>query len=92
MWFRGADREQALFRITTEGLPPLKEPNKWSSDFKDFLKQATTQDPSLRPSASELLQHPFVKNVPQSSGELFKIVKKCKMNRQVALDQALAGL
>ena len=39
---------QALFRITTEGIPPLKEPNRWSDPFKDFLKQTVTRDPAAR--------------------------------------------
>lgn len=46
---------QALFRITTEGIPPLKEPSKWSTNFRDFLKQTVIQDPKHRPSASQLL-------------------------------------
>lgn len=48
-------RIQALFRITTEGIPPLKKPSQWSTNFQDFLKQTVTQDPKHRPSAAQLL-------------------------------------
>jgi len=52
--------EKALFRIVTEGLPPLKQPGKWSNEFKSFHKQITTVDPEARPTAAELLRHPFI--------------------------------
>ena len=48
--------EKALFRIVTEGLPPLKQPGKWSNEFKSFHKQITTVDPEARPTAAELLR------------------------------------
>lgn len=86
------DPIRALFRITTEGLPPLKEPNKWSDDFKSFLKLTVTQDPENRPTATELLQHPYIKNSSSDPSELIKLVKKTKLSRQAALDQALAGI
>jgi len=28
---------RALFLITTKGIPPLKEANKWSAEMQDFL-------------------------------------------------------
>lgn len=28
---------RALFLITTKGIPPLKEANKWSPEMQDFL-------------------------------------------------------
>merc|ERR1712063_29054 len=86
------DPIRALFRITTECLLPLKEPNKWSDDFKSFLKLTVTQDPENRPTATELLQHPFIKNCSSDPSELLKLVKKTKLSRQAALDQALSGI
>jgi serine/threonine protein kinase len=51
---------RALFLITTKGIPALREPQKWSDDFKDFLALTLLKDPAKRPSATELLQHPFM--------------------------------
>jgi len=52
---------RALFLITTKGIPPLKEPEKWSDDFKDFVAKALIKDVDDRPSAEELIKHPFLK-------------------------------
>lgn len=42
-------------------LPPqLKEPKKWSVDFKDFLDKCLKKNAKDRPSAVDLLQHPFI--------------------------------
>jgi len=42
--------------IATHGSPALKEPEKWSSSFKDFIQQATHVDIDQRKTADELLQ------------------------------------
>jgi serine/threonine protein kinase len=47
---------RALFLITTKGIPPLKEPNKWSPDFLDFYSKCLEKDVEKRPDANELLQ------------------------------------
>jgi len=52
---------RALFLISTKGIPPLKEETKWSSEFKEFLAKCLEKDPEKRPSATEMLQHPFIK-------------------------------
>eukprot|EP01114_Cavostelium_apophysatum_P018584 TRINITY_DN577_c1_g1_i1.p1 TRINITY_DN577_c1_g1~~TRINITY_DN577_c1_g1_i1.p1 ORF type:complete len:484 (+),score=175.47 TRINITY_DN577_c1_g1_i1:129-1580(+) len=51
---------RALFLITTKGIPPLKEPQKWSADLNDFFNRCLEKDVEKRPSADELLKHPFV--------------------------------
>jgi len=51
---------RALFLITTKGIPPLKEPQKWSADFNDFFNKCLEKDVEKRPNADELLKHPFV--------------------------------
>lgn len=86
------DPIRALFRITTEGIPPLKEPGKWSSNFKDFLAKTVIQDPKQRPSAQDLLQHPFVANASSDYSEMVSVVKQVKLSRKQALNQALDGL
>jgi len=49
----------AVFRIS-EGVPP-SYPNTLSDEGKDFLAKCFLVDPVKRPSAAELLEHPFVK-------------------------------
>jgi mitogen-activated protein kinase kinase kinase 1 len=50
---------QALFRIG-KGVPPLV-PDSLSADARDFILQCLQVNPSARPTASRLLDHPFVK-------------------------------
>lgn len=47
---------RALFLIATHGSPSLKEPEKWSDTFKDFLGRCLDQDSNKRATASDLLQ------------------------------------
>jgi len=51
---------KALFLISTQGAPNLKKPKNFSSEFKQFLSLCVTKEPAKRPSAIELLQHPFI--------------------------------
>ena len=41
--------------------PPEIE-KKWSNDMREFVKICLTKDPKERPSAEELLEHPFMKD------------------------------
>lgn len=54
---------KALFTISTKGVPPLKDGKRWSSAMKHFLSCCVCRDPGKRPSAIELLQHPFLTNI-----------------------------
>jgi serine/threonine protein kinase len=56
---------QALFQIGQGVPPPI--PTYLSKDARSFISQCVRVDPSDRPSASELLDHPFVKGSIQSS-------------------------
>jgi len=51
---------RALFLITTKGIPPLKDQNKWSRDFHNFLQKCLDTRVETRPEAAELLRHPFL--------------------------------
>lgn len=51
---------RALFLIATNGTPAIKEPEKLSGTFRDFLNLALTVDPRERKDADELLEHAFM--------------------------------
>lgn len=59
---------RALFLITTKGIPPLKEQNKWSRDFHDFFQKCLDVNVQTRPEAAELLKHPFLSHACESDG------------------------
>ncbi|KAI7871695.1 kinase-like domain-containing protein [Spinellus fusiger] len=51
---------RALYLIATNGTPQLQDPTSLSPVFLNFLDCCLKVDPERRPSASELLQHPFL--------------------------------
>ncbi|KAF9080883.1 signal transducing kinase of the PAK [Mortierella sp. AD031] len=51
---------RALYLIATNGTPTLQHPDKVSAEFTDFLHQCLEVDPEKRPTATELLRHPFI--------------------------------
>ncbi|XP_043692647.1 mitogen-activated protein kinase kinase kinase NPK1-like isoform X2 [Telopea speciosissima] len=58
-WSQQYQEVAALFHIgTTKSHPPI--PEHLSVEAKDFLLKCLQKEPNLRPTASELLQHPFV--------------------------------
>ncbi|KAJ3047589.1 Suppressor of Sensor Kinase (SLN1), partial [Rhizophlyctis rosea] len=50
--------------------PPLPEPNQLSDDGIDFLRQCFTRPANDRPTAEELLEHPWVKEVDETNADL----------------------
>ncbi|KAK3881666.1 hypothetical protein Pcinc_013911 [Petrolisthes cinctipes] len=55
------DPLRALYLITSNGKPVIKERSRLSKIFKDFLDKCLEVDPSRRPTSTQLLQHPFLK-------------------------------
>ncbi|KAG7390794.1 hypothetical protein PHYPSEUDO_006616 [Phytophthora pseudosyringae] len=51
---------RAIFLIPNRAPPELREPNKYSTEFRDFLAVCLKKDPQERASAEELLRHPFI--------------------------------
>jgi serine/threonine protein kinase len=51
---------RALYLIATIGTPELQSPNTLSKLCRDFLAKCLEVDAELRPTAEELLQHPFL--------------------------------
>ncbi len=58
--YKGLNREEIREQVKTNGAG-LKEPDKWSPEFNDFVEQCLTMDAEQRPSAEQLLKHPFLK-------------------------------
>ncbi|XP_028138153.1 serine/threonine-protein kinase 3-like [Diabrotica virgifera virgifera] len=58
---------RAIFMIPTKPPPSFREPDKWSTEFIDFVSICLVKNPEERASASDLLTHEFVKNAKSSS-------------------------
>lgn len=59
--YMGEPMLKALYMIAKEGRPAFKNPGGMSPDLKDFIEQCTIMDPVDRPSAAQMLQHPFLR-------------------------------
>ena len=57
---------QAIFMIPTKPPPGLREAEEWSTEMRSLVADCLVKDPAQRPSADQLLQHPFVLNAPPS--------------------------
>jgi serine/threonine protein kinase len=42
--------------------PPEIDSKRWSEGMRDFVKVCLTKNPKERPSAEELMEHPFIVN------------------------------
>lgn len=56
-------------------------PEKYSSEFNDFIAKCLTKDPELRPSAMELLAHPFVCK-SEGPGVFKDLIEECNALRK----------
>ncbi|RCH97506.1 hypothetical protein CU098_000536, partial [Rhizopus stolonifer] len=62
------DPEQAIRLLTTYHVAPtLKDPEQLSVEFRDFLGKCLQFKAENRPSAAELLKHPFLSNAAPST-------------------------
>nr|AAI70022.1 Serine/threonine kinase 10 (polo-like kinase kinase 1) [Xenopus laevis] len=52
---------RVLLKIAKSEPPTLSSLSQWSPEFHSFLKTALDKNPETRPSAAQLLEHPFVK-------------------------------
>ncbi|GAB2266544.1 hypothetical protein Dimus_001546 [Dionaea muscipula] len=70
-WSQQFQEVAALFHIgTTKSHPPI--PEHLSAEAKDFLLKCLQKEPNLRPTALDLLQHPFVIADYQESHPVFR--------------------
>ncbi|KAL0808670.1 hypothetical protein ABMA28_013104, partial [Loxostege sticticalis] len=51
---------RVLLKIQKSDPPSLDQPSRWSKSFNDFIAKALVKDPEKRPTAADLLSHPFV--------------------------------
>ena len=67
----------ALYHIAQNDPPMLSSPENWSSSFVEFVQECLRKQPSVRPTAEDLLEHAFVVQT-RPADILYNLVKRTK--------------
>ncbi|XP_027044188.1 serine/threonine-protein kinase TAO3-like isoform X3 [Pocillopora damicornis] len=67
----------ALYHIAQNDPPMLSTPDNWSASFVEFVQLCLKKQPAERPTAEDLLQHPFVSQ-PRPTGILLELIERTK--------------
>ncbi|XP_005089065.1 STE20-like serine/threonine-protein kinase [Aplysia californica] len=59
---------RVLIKIQKADPPGFDKPSKWSKSFKDFVQKCLVKSPEQRPTALDLLEHPFIKDYKNKKG------------------------
>lgn len=85
---------RAIFMIPTKPPPSFREIDRWSPEFIDFVSLCLVKNPEERATATDLLQHEFVKNAKPNSiltlmiAEAKDIRENLSYTRAAAIQQA----
>ncbi|XP_015784237.1 serine/threonine-protein kinase 3 [Tetranychus urticae] len=81
---------RAIFMIPTKPPPSFRDPDRWSTEFIDFVSRCLVKNPEHRASASSLLKHEFINRaLPVST--LTGIIQEAKMIQQEHYKQDWTG-
>ncbi|KAK8686839.1 hypothetical protein V6N13_125856 [Hibiscus sabdariffa] len=83
---------RVLFMISIEPSPMLEDKEKWSLVFHDFVAKSLTKDPSLRPTASELLKHKFIEKCKCGASVMLPKIENAKKMRAAMEHSQTPGL
>lgn len=80
---------RVLLKIQKSHPPALEQPSRWSKPFNDFISQCLVKDPNQRPTADELLKHPFVSSSNVSCKPLRDLILeyKAEVVEEVVVDE-----
>ncbi|KAL7293398.1 hypothetical protein TKK_0013163 [Trichogramma kaykai] len=81
---------RALYLIATNGKPDIKDKDKLSSIFQDFLDQCLEVEVEKRSSASDLLKHPFLRYA-KPLASLTPLIMASKEAAKEAIKDAVKG-
>uniref|UniRef100_A0A182QQM6 non-specific serine/threonine protein kinase n=1 Tax=Anopheles farauti TaxID=69004 RepID=A0A182QQM6_9DIPT len=66
---------RAMFQIVRNPPPTLYRQSNWSQEFNDFIAECLEKNPDHRPFIMELIEHPFLTQVPENDYHLSQELK-----------------
>ena len=73
---------RAIFMIPTKPPPSFREPDRWSSEFIDFVSLCLVKNPEERATATDLLSHEFIRTTKQNVSILAAMITEAKEIRE----------
>ncbi|XP_018797730.1 PREDICTED: serine/threonine-protein kinase hippo [Bactrocera latifrons] len=73
---------RAIFMIPQKPPPSFREPDRWSAEFIDFVSLCLVKNPDERATASDLLNHEFIRNAKPRSILKQMIEETCAIREQ----------
>ncbi|XP_057665363.1 neither inactivation nor afterpotential protein C isoform X1 [Diorhabda carinulata] len=73
--YQGMNPSRTLFQIVSNPPPTLKKVSNWTENFHDFISECLIKDFENRPCMMELLEHPFLGEVPDNNYHLAMEIK-----------------
>ncbi|XP_043196416.1 serine/threonine-protein kinase 3-like isoform X1 [Amphibalanus amphitrite] len=67
---------RAIFMIPTKPPPSFRDLNQWSAEFIDFVQRCLVKNPDERATATELLDHPFIRAAQPAPVTLTRIIQE----------------
>ncbi|XP_015610405.1 neither inactivation nor afterpotential protein C isoform X2 [Cephus cinctus] len=78
--FQDMHPTRALFQILRNPPPGLYRPANWSQNFNDFISECLEKNPDNRPFMAEIIEHPFLSELPENDYTLTQEIKSLAMN------------
>jgi len=83
---------RAIFMIPSRPPPKLTEPDKWSKELNDFTAQCLIKNPEQRPTAADLLKHPFITKAKNASVLVSIIEEANEIIKKIGREEAMGLL
>ncbi|XP_076230734.1 STKc_myosinIII_N_like and MYSc_Myo21 domain-containing protein ninaC isoform X2 [Nomia melanderi] len=78
--FQDMHPTRALFQIVRNPPPNLYRPSNWTQNFNDFIAECLEKNPDNRPFMGEIVEHPFLSELPDNDYLLTQELKVLMMD------------
>lgn len=83
---------RAIFMIPQKPPPSFREPDRWSTEFIDFVSKCLVKEPDDRATATELLEHEFIRNAKHRAILKPMLEETCAIREQQRANRSIAGV